>query len=432
MNKYLKFLIPALLALAIGLGLLQRKNLPDFSFGSRTSVAHFSDASDKSLADYYQTAQQLLQNSGGAGSRFAGQTSTTTFLAVGDIMLSRNVAAATLNSSIKEGVDDSDFPFRNDADTLKSTDFNFGNLESPFGTKTGGAIIGGHSLIFGAADNSVGALKNYNFKILNLANNHAFDQGLTGLNFTKKLLSDNGIQNEGTGNNLDQAWTPAIITSNGIKICFVGASFSSINDGGKTSNNYVARIEDLDRLKSSILNLKSTCDFVVVTMHAGTEYTRTPNEAQTDFAHTAIDDGADIVIGAHPHWVQTVEKYKNKYIFYSLGNFIFDQNFSQDTKEGLTLKMTISKAACHPEGVQPTEGSLNAGQLTNLRDSSAALGMTQTAACIDDLQGNRIAAKLTSIELIPVIINNSQPRPAKTDEAKKILQKIGENQNILK
>ena len=278
------------------------------------------------------------------------------------------------------------------------------------------------------------ALKDFNFQIINLANNHAFDQGLAGIDVTRKTLDNLGIAHEGTGDNLDQAGTPAVIESNGIKICFIGASFSSLNDGGKTTNPYVARIGDTANLQSAITSAKSECDFVVVTMHAGTEYTRTPNKAQTTFAHTAIDDGADIVIGAHPHWVQTIEKYcpnapaplplgegaamqraadegsanctNPKYIFYSLGNFIFDQAFSQDTSEGLTLKIKLSKTN--------TQNPLAPG-----------------AASGDDLQGSRITAKLDSIELIPVIIENSQPRPATADESKKILQKIGQTESIL-
>ena len=167
---------------------------------------------------------------------------------------------------------------------------------------------------------------------------------MAGVDVTRSTLDSLGIAHEGTGDNLDQAWTPAVVAANGIKICFIGASFSSINDGGKVTNNYVARIEDVAHLKSAIKTAKAECDFTVVTMHAGIEYTSTPNQAQITFAHTAIDDGADIVIGAHPHWPQTIEKYKGKYIFYSLGNFIFDQGWSQDTSEGLTLKITISKS----------------------------------------------------------------------------------------
>ena len=132
-------------------------------------------------------------------------------------------------------------------------------------------------------------------------------------------------------------------------------------------------------------------------MHAGTEYTHQPNKAQITFAHAAIDYGADMVIGHHPHWIQKIEKYNNKYIFYSLGNFIFDQMWSQETKEGLALKITLSK---------------------NLTPA---------------LQGPKTMAELDYIELLPVIIENfSTPRPATAEETKTILNKIGETNTILK
>src|SRR6185369_5767223 len=108
-----------------------------------------------------------------------------TFLAAGDIILSRNVALAIQSEK------NPDYPFLGMEDILKSTDFNFANLESPFSVptpKSGGGIIGGHSLIFGAPEYYITSLPDFNFKILNLANNHAFDQGLDGLRFTNKLL----------------------------------------------------------------------------------------------------------------------------------------------------------------------------------------------------------------------------------------------------
>jgi poly-gamma-glutamate capsule biosynthesis protein CapA/YwtB (metallophosphatase superfamily) len=387
----LKIFIPLLCMVAVVITVYHK--FPSL-FGSRTSVSKFSDITDGSLQNYYNLAQ-------GLNPRGSTATTSAVFLAVGDIMLSRNVAAAANKAG------DVDYPFYKMSDILKSTDFNFANLESPVAPLPKNEIIGGHSLIFSSPTSSVQGLKDYYFKILNLANNHAFDEGLAGVDATRSALNNLNILHEGTGDNLDQAWAPAVVASNGIKVCFIGASFSSVNDGGKTTNNYVARIEDVSRLKSAILNLKSVCDFIVVTMHAGTEYTRTPNAAQTAFAHAAIDDGADMVIGAHPHWVQTVEKYQGKYIFYSLGNFIFDQAWSQDTKEGLTLKITLSKL-----------GSRNP--------------QTPGAANLNDLQGSRIPVKLESIELLPVIIENSQPRPATADEAKKILNKIGQKETILK
>jgi poly-gamma-glutamate synthesis protein (capsule biosynthesis protein) len=106
-------------------------------------------------------------------------------------------------------------------------------------------------------------------------------------------------------------------------------------------------------MKQSISQAKKLCHFIVVTMHAGKEYTRDPNKSQKQFAHTAIDAGADMVIGAHPHWIQTIERYcpdtpddgpcvNPHYIFYSLGNFIFDQAWSRETKEGMMLAITFS------------------------------------------------------------------------------------------
>lgn len=391
-STFVKIIIPLLLALAVALGLIQRGSDPFLKKQTFINPLYQNASADRSLRGYYEQGQVLAQT--------VQASSTVTFVAAGDIMLSRNVAAAIAKSG------DVNLPFRKMARVLKSTDFNFANLESPISGNKG--IVGGHTMVFGSPSANVQGLKDFNFQVLNLANNHAFDQGLLGLTSTKSMLENLGIKTEGTGKNLDQAWQPVVMEANGIKTCFLGASYASVNDSGKTKNNYVARIEDLDRLKSSILNLKSACDFIVASMHAGIEYTRSPNQAQIDFAHAAIDDGADIVIGAHPHWVQTIELYQGKYIFYSLGNFIFDQMFSQDTKEGLALKITISK-------------------------SKTPNPVAAAAATMDDLQGPRIPAKLDSIELLPVIIENySTPRPATAQESKKILEKIGQMENILK
>lgn len=312
-----------------------------------------------------------------------------TFLAVGDIMLSRNVAGTMAKNN-----KDINYPFRNMASVLSSTDFNFANLESPFSGKDSFNPTG--SLVFNAPTWTLPSLGKYKFEVLNLANNHAFDQGKDGLLYTKKLLTDSGLLPLGVGNNLNEAWQGQVYTVKGVRVGFVGASYSSINDGGIANNNYVARIEDTIRLKNSITDLKAKSDFVVATMHAGTEYTRTPNASQTAFARAAIDAGADIVIGAHPHWIQTFEKYKGKYIFYSLGNFVFDQEWSRDTKEGLALKITLQKAS---------------------RTTADITGTTS----------------LQEIDLMPVIIENySAPRLANEIEKQAILKKISADNEVVK
>ncbi|HVY12132.1 MAG TPA: CapA family protein, partial [Alphaproteobacteria bacterium] len=283
-------------------------------------------AADKSPADYYKQAQTLATAAGPA-------TSTLTFLAVGDIMLSRGVAAQITKEQ------NVNWPFLRVQDLLRQASFNFGNLESPAAPSGTPPVIGGHSLIFGAPPEDLQGLAQANFQVLNLANNHAFDQGLAGLKATRMDLDQLSLAHMGTGNTTAQAWQPARFSAGGLTVCFIGASYASVNDGGGATNPYVARIEDTANLAAAIAQAKETCSFVVATMHAGTEYARLPNAAQTAFAHAAIDAGADLVIGAHPHWIQPIEQYRGKYIFYSLGNFVFDQSWSQDTREGLALKI---------------------------------------------------------------------------------------------
>lgn len=335
-------------------------------------------APDRTLAEYFHEAQQL------AADRHASQqtTTTATFLAVGDISLSRSIAATIAAHA------DPLYPFHSIQNLLATTDFNFGNLESPFSSSN--HYTASNTLVFNAPQANVAGLSAHTFKVLNLANNHASDQGLDGIRTTRRILDEHGILHMGTGETLDEAWTPAIYEVHGISIGFIGASYASINDGGKATTQYVARMEDISRLTAHISQLKSRADFIVVTMHAGIEYTSKPTQAQIDFAHAAIDAGADLVIGHHAHWVQEKELYCGKHdaalteagaarlssrtlpdpagsvihspftisdrsnckwIYYGLGNFIFDQSWSEQTKKGLALKITLSKTTA-PAGIQ--------------------------------------------------------------------------------
>lgn len=414
-----KFLYPLLviILLLVAIGtvtfLTQTKNLENQPANSR-----------KTLDDYYTQAQNLKKDS-----LTEQETHTVTFLAVGDISLSRGIAQVIKTKQ------DPLYPFRGIESLLRSTDFNFGNLETPFSSSD--SFNPGKTLVFNAPKPNVAGLTAYNFAVLNLANNHAFDQGLDGITATIQTLDAQGLLHMGTGNSLEQAWTPAIIEKNRIKIGFIGASYSSVNDGGKSLNNYVARIEDTERLKSQISSLKSQVDFIVVTMHAGTEYTQQPNQSQINFAHAAIDAGADIVIGAHPHWVQERELYcptsgsspfkgevrwggysqlsdtnslysDCKWIYYSLGNFIFDQSWSEPTKKGLALKITLSKSKSGPPntGAPPSSSSPNIGEARRgIIDSS------NNAATLTDLQpagGSQTpTTTVNTIEEISVYIQNN-------------------------
>jgi poly-gamma-glutamate synthesis protein (capsule biosynthesis protein) len=323
-----------------------------------------------------------------------------TFLAVGDIMLSRGVAQRIGSAN------DPLLPFRHLETLLKSTDFNFGNLESPV---SGRDQVLGHDKIFNTKTRDIEGLTEYNFKVLNLANNHAFDQGLAGLRSTRKDLEDRGITYLGAGDDLKEAWQPKVFIANNLRIGFIGASYASVNDGGVVRNDYIARIEDLDNLKEAISQLRSRADFIVVTMHAGTEFVdkaderRTLDKRQIDFAHAAIDYGADLVIGAHPHWIQNFETYSGKYIFYSLGNFVFDM-YDPTANEGLVLKVTL-------------RGEKKSSPSAMVSNDSGRVEFT---------------TQVEQIECLPVIVeNHSTPRLASEEEAARILTRLNLKQKIV-
>lgn len=262
----------------------------------------------------------------------------TTVLAVGDILLSRHVGAQIDKSN------NPNLPYALLRDLLNSADITFGNLECPLADSS---IPIREGLIFRCLTKYVPGLVNAGFDVLSTANNHAMDQGLDNLEFTIDYLKSQNIVPVGTGEMKEE-----IIERNGILFGFLAYSYSAFNDGKSTTHPQIATLPSLSPpfqgggeegvLQSDIANLKSRgANIVIVSMHAGTEYTRKPNQEQIDFARAAIDSGADIVIGHHPHWIQTIEIYNGKPIFYSLGNFIFDQEWSRETKEGLMVELSF-------------------------------------------------------------------------------------------
>lgn len=108
-----------------------------------------------------------------------------------------------------------------------------------------------------------------------------------------------------------------------------------------TSENSGVTTLNIENMERDIKSAKEKIDFLIVTFHYGTEYQKIPNSNQKMWSESAVDFGADIVIGHHPHVTQPVEIYKDKYIAYSLGNFIFDQYFSKETMKGFMLEVKI-------------------------------------------------------------------------------------------
>ncbi|MCR4334842.1 MAG: CapA family protein [Patescibacteria group bacterium] len=242
-----------------------------------------------------------------------------TILAFGDMMFDRGVRYY-MN---KYG---SDYPFINIRGLLRDSDIILANLEGPI-TSNSSKTLGKKDapLQFTFATTTASLIKNEGITLVGLANNHTLNFGNGGLLETKKYLLENDIDYFGDPLNADEI--SIIKNINGIKIGFVGYHEFSYK-------NY-------DKIISEIVRLRSVTDFLIVFAHWGVEYNVSYTEDQQNKAHEFIDNGADLVIGAHPHVVEPVEEYKNKKIFYSLGNFIFDQDFSYNTTHGLAIRITI-------------------------------------------------------------------------------------------
>ncbi len=169
-------------------------------------------------------------------------------------------------------------------------------------------------------------LKLLNFNFFNLANNHILDQGNVGLKETREHLDKIGYDYVGCPDGVAGDHSITTLRKKGYNIGMIGVS-------------NVYRKLDSEALKEKIKRLESSSDIVIVNVHWGEEYEHQFNKEQRSLAYSLIDSGADIIIGHHPHVIQGMEIHENRPIFYSLGNFIFDQYFSQDTQEGLAVEL---------------------------------------------------------------------------------------------
>jgi len=258
-----------------------------------------------------------------------------TIMFVGDIMLSRGV------DYYMEENDDYKYPFLKIKNYLENAELLIGNLEGPISDK--GYNVGS-IYSFRHKPESVEGLTYAGFDILNLANNHIMDYTREAMEQTFEILEQNNIEYIGTGEDYSSAHQPKIKTlSNGLNVAFLGyTSFGSELWEATNEQSGVARIKK-EEIENDIILAKAMADIVVVNFHFGEEYETRSNLEQQDLAHFSIDSGVDLVIGHHPHVVQEIEFYKGKYIAYSLGNFVFDQDFSEETMGGIILEVDLDE-----------------------------------------------------------------------------------------
>jgi len=259
---------------------------------------------------------------------------------IGDVILGRHVAYKM------KAYKDYTRPWLKLSGLLSKADITFVDLETPLSDRISPPDEG---MSFIAPQKSIDGLKLAGVDVVALANNHSTNYGTNVFGDTLDILNKSEIKYVGGGINSAEAYKPLVVERNGLKWAFVNYNsiIGAIN-ATETSPG-VAKFgikpwaeidspEDLAMIKKTISDAKKQADIVVAEFHWGVEYKPNPIKSQIDVAHEAIKSGANLVLGTHPHVVQGMENYQNTPILYSLGNFIFDQEWSLETKQGVVAE----------------------------------------------------------------------------------------------
>ncbi|MFC1647585.1 CapA family protein [Patescibacteria group bacterium] len=239
-----------------------------------------------------------------------------TITAFGDVMLGRHVRILMDQNGLN-------YPFEKAGD-LKGTDFVHANFEGPIKEY---AIPTSKSISFRFKPDVIWPLKESGINIVSIANNHALDQGWGGRDDTKRFLNEAGIRFFGHPKN-EKENNVNITEVNDQKVAFIGY------------DDTIFKV-DFEKTAQQIRDLEEQVDYTIISIHWGAEYKHKPLQRKVNMAHMFVDNGADLVIGHHPHVVQTMEIYNDVPIFYSLGNFVFDQYWSHDTQEGMGIGVEL-------------------------------------------------------------------------------------------
>ncbi len=260
----------------------------------------------------------------GAGLPKIATTTTLKFLFFGDLMLDRHVGEKLAGKNIDYLLGDLD---REGNRIWSDLDLVGANLEGAV-TDGGAHYSPAMAYDFAFTPERINELKQYGFNFFNLANNHISDQGDKGLRETRNNLHKLEFNFSGDVDAAVSQESLKIISIKEKKIAMLGLSM--------VYHNF-----DLEEAKKLVDEAKKGSDLVIINIHWGTEYQHQFSRQQQSIGRALIDSGADIIIGHHPHVVQGMEIYQGKPIFYSLGNFIFDQYFSADTQQGLAVSLNI-------------------------------------------------------------------------------------------
>jgi poly-gamma-glutamate synthesis protein (capsule biosynthesis protein) len=299
-----------------------------------------------------------------------------TLLVTGDIIPARGV---NYYQTVRH---DYLWPFRPTAAYTKNADITYVNLEAPL--FAGCPVSPAESFTFCGDPRTVNGLTYMGADVVNLSNNHIGNYGAQGITATDQLLHQHGMQTSGLG-------PVAVINVRGLKFGFIGF-------------NGVGVAIDRTQLKAGIARARQLADVVVVQFHWGKEYERLPKpdpgvptpDDPVAIAHLSIDWGADIVIGNHPHWYQGIEVYHGKLITYAHGNFVFDQMWSEQTREGVIGTYTFyGTKLVAAKWVAVRSYDYGQPEFMNTKDNATVLTTMEAAS-------DQLAARLKEPTTLPI------------------------------
>ncbi|MBU1868050.1 CapA family protein [Patescibacteria group bacterium] len=244
------------------------------------------------------------------------------------------------------------YPWEKIAPLTQAADLTIINLKSPF---VEDCPYVADKPVFCAQTNYIKGLPFAGVDVVGIAGNHLGDYGVSGIEYTTQVLADNNILFTGAGENIEQALKSQIITlqdssSNQLKVGFLAfntvagtSPAASAELSSAVENSTGVAWWDETVIKTVVEQIDPLVDVLITMPNWGPEYTHQPTQGQIDIGRKLVDWGANVVTGDQAHWVQKYEEYNSGLIFYGLGNLIFDQMWSEKTRQGLLVKLIIGK-----------------------------------------------------------------------------------------
>lgn len=259
-------------------------------------------------------------------------------MAVGDVMLAQTIGRRIVRDGPLA-------PWAGVVDTFAAADLVFANLECTISAR---GTAADKSFTFRAPPEAADSLVAAGIDVVSLANNHAIDWGVPALRDTIAALDARGVGNAGAGENVDEAHDPLIVERNGLRIAFLAYVASLAERTGFVTRQWAAgpdkpglAIARPDVVARDVVSARAVADVVIVSVHGGREYRKDPSNKQRSLAQAAMDAGASLFIGHHPHVLQGYLRTDDTLVAYSLGNFVFDQ-FEGRPNDSVILDVTLT------------------------------------------------------------------------------------------